>query len=130
MSDIKKIFVVDDDPDCREQVAEVLSACGHEVISAASYAEAEELLLRNQPDLAVLDLMMEEEDSGFVLCHAIRKLYPDMPVIILTGVTGATGISFKSQNPSGRRWVEANAMLDKPVRPEELRSVVAKLLKQ
>lgn len=128
MSEAKKILVVDDDPDCLEQTTMALSTTGHEFLLAASQAEAEELLLRHQPDLAILDLMMEEMDSGFVLCHTIKKLYPDMPVILLTGVTAATGMSFKSQDPRGRRWVEADVMLDKPVRPQELRSTVAKLL--
>jgi CheY-like chemotaxis protein len=129
MTENKKILIVDDDPDCLEQNAMALRMTGHELILAASQAEAEEMLLRHQPSLAVLDLMMEEEDSGFVLCHTIKKLYPDMPVILLTGVTAATGMSFKSQDARGRRWVEADVLLDKPVRPEELRSTVAKLLK-
>ncbi|MCU0664482.1 MAG: response regulator [Myxococcota bacterium] len=130
MTTDKQILVVDDDPDCLEQVAVVLRASGYEVISAYSQAEGEEILLRTQPKLAVLDLMMEEMDSGFVLCHTIKKLYPDMPVILLTGVTAATGISFKSQDQRGRAWIQADVMLDKPVRPEELRTVVARLLAQ
>lgn len=128
MTETKKILVVDDDPDCLDQVAMILRSAGYDVVSANSQTEGEEMLLRMQPALAVLDLMMEEMDSGFVLCHTIKKLYPDMPVILLTGVTAATGISFKSQDPRGRKWVEADVMLDKPVRTEELRSTVAKLL--
>lgn len=129
MSDKKMLLVVDDDPDCLDQIGEILRSAGYQVISASSQEEAEELLLRSQPDLSVLDLMMEEMDSGFVLCHTIKKLYPEMPIILLTGVTSATGMSFKSQDPRGRKWVEADVLLDKPVRPEELRSTVAKLLK-
>jgi two-component system alkaline phosphatase synthesis response regulator PhoP len=125
----RQVLVVDDDPDCRDQVAIIIQGAGYEVISAASQAEAEELLLRHQPRLAVLDLMMEEMDSGFVLCHTIKKLYPELPVILLTGVTAATGMSFKSQDPRGRRWIEADIMLDKPVRIEELRGAMARLLK-
>jgi two-component system, OmpR family, response regulator len=128
MSERKTIFVVDDDPDCLGQAARALRDTGHELILASSQAEAEELLLRHQPSLAVLDLMMEEMDSGFALCHTMKKFYPDMPVILLTGVTAATGLSFRSQDPRGRRWVEADLLLDKPVRPDELRSAVAKLL--
>lgn len=129
MSERKTVFVVDDDPDYRDQVAAVLRLEGHEVIVAASRAEAEELLLRHQPDLAILDLMMEEMDSGFVLCHTVRRLYPGLPVILLTGVAAATGMSFRSQDPRGRRWLEADALLDKPVRSEELRGAVDRLLR-
>jgi DNA-binding response OmpR family regulator len=128
MTNTKKILIVDDDPDCLDQAAMILRSAGYEVIEARSQAEGEEMLLRTQPALAVLDLMMEEPDSGFVLCHTIKKLYPDMPVILLTGVTSATGISFKSQDPRGRKWIEADVMIDKPARPEELRATVEKLL--
>ncbi|MDD5718298.1 MAG: response regulator [Candidatus Krumholzibacteria bacterium] len=128
MASERKILIVDDDIDCREQVSMILRGYGYDVITAASQAEGEEILLRTQPSLAVLDLMMEEMDSGFVLCHTIKKLYPDLPVILLTGVTAATGMSFKTQDARARRWIEADVMLDKPVRPEELRNAVAKLL--
>jgi CheY-like chemotaxis protein len=128
MSEIKTIIVADDDPDCLEQTALALRETGHELILASSQAEAEELLLRHQPSLAVLDLMMEQMDSGFVLCHTIKKLYPEMPVILLTGVTAATGLSFRSQDARARQWLEADLLLDKPVRPEELRSAVTRLL--
>jgi CheY-like chemotaxis protein len=106
----------------------MLQTSGFEVFSASSRAEAEEILLGQQPDLAVLDLMMEEMDSGFVLCHAIKKLYPGLPVIILTSVTAATGISFRSQDHRGRNWLEADLLLDKPVRLEEITGAVKRLL--
>ena len=44
-----------------------------------------------QSELAILDLMMEEKDSGFVLCHRIKKLYPDTPVMMVIAVKAATG---------------------------------------
>ncbi|HSW39241.1 MAG TPA: response regulator, partial [Acidobacteriota bacterium] len=87
------ILVVDDDFDLREQIAVILSAAGYDVAAAEGVAEAEELLLKIKPDLAVLDLMLEEKDSGFVLSHRIKKLYPETPVILLTAVACATGLS-------------------------------------
>ena len=129
MTDQKKVLVVDDDPDVLDQVSMVLKGRGYEVLSASSRAEGEEMLLRTQPDLCVCDLMMEDMDSGFVLCHTAKKLYPDVPVILLTGVTSATGISFRSQDARGRAWVQADLILDKPVRPDELGTAVAKLIR-
>lgn len=124
----REILVVDDDPDCLDQVGMMLRSGGYEVVSASSQVEGEEMLLRSQPILVVLDLMMEEPDSGFVLCHTIKKLYPHIPVILLTSVAAATGISFRTEDPAGRRWIEADVMLDKPVRTEELLGEVARLL--
>ncbi len=128
MSTRNKILVVDDDPDLLEQVVATLSAEGYEVISAEGRAAAEEAILKSKPDLAILDLMMEEKDSGFVLGYEIKKLYPQTPVIMLTAVTGATGLSFASQAPEAQSWTKVDKMMDKPVRPEQLKAEVRRLL--
>jgi CheY-like chemotaxis protein len=114
--------------DILEQITAVLVAAGYEVLSAESRAVAEELILKTQFDLAVLDLMMEEKDSGFVLSHQIKKLYPDMPVILLTAVAGATGLSFASQSSDAQSWIKVDTIMDKPVRPEQLKAEIRRLL--
>jgi DNA-binding response OmpR family regulator len=124
----KKILVVDDDLDLLEQMTAILTAAGYEVVSAESQAAAEETILKVQPDLAVLDLMMEEKDSGFVLSYQLKKLYPELPVIMLTAVAGATGLSFAAQQPEARSWIKVDKMMDKPVRPEQLKAEVRRLL--
>ena len=124
----KKILAVDDDFDLLEQLTAVLTAAGYDVTAAAGQAAAEEALLTVKPDLAVLDLMMEEKDSGFVLCYQIKKLYPDTPVILLTAVAGATGLSFATQKPEELSWIKVDKILDKPVRPEQLKAEVRRLL--
>ena len=91
MSEKKRILVVDDDLDVVEQLEAVLGGAGYEVAAANSRQEAEDLLLTVRPDLAILDLMMEHMDAGFVLGHNLHRLYPGTPVILLTGVTAATG---------------------------------------
>jgi len=98
MANAKKILVVDDDPDIVDQVTMILKQDGHEVHSAGTQDEAEEILLSLKPDLAILDLMMEEKDTGFVLCHRIKKLYPDTPVMMVTAVKAATGLSFAADS--------------------------------
>ena len=129
MSDAKKqILVVDDDIDLLEQVGMILKSAGYEVHPAQGQEEAEEKLVSFIPDLAVLDLMMENMDSGFVLCHDIKKLYPGTPVIILTAVQAATGLDFKARSQEAGSWVKADSLLDKPVRPEQLRAEVKRLL--
>jgi DNA-binding response OmpR family regulator len=128
MSNAKKILVVDDDPDIVEQVTMILKKDGHDVHVAGTMNEAEEMLLAVKPDLAIIDLMMEEKDSGFVLCHRIKKLYPGTPVIILTAVKAATGLSFAADSAVQQSWLKADLLLDKPIRGERLRSDVDKLL--
>jgi len=129
MQEQKKILVVDDDIDMLEQVAIILKGEGYQVIQAQGQKEGEEALLTTIPDLAVLDLMMEHMDSGFVLCHHVKRLYPDTPVILLTAVKSATGMDFNPQSSDAASWVKADVLLDKPVRPEQLKQEVRRLLK-
>ena len=128
MANPKKILVVDDDPDIVEQVTLIMQKDGHEVYSAGTEAEAEEILLSVKPDLAILDLMMEEKDSGFVLCHRIKKLYPDTPVMMVTAVKAATGLSFAADSAVQQSWLKADLLVDKPIRAEVLRNDVNGLL--
>jgi CheY-like chemotaxis protein len=124
----KKILVVDDDLDLLEQITTILTSAGYDVTAAEGQAGGEEAILKMQPDLAVLDLMMEEKDSGFVLSHQFKKLYPEMPVILLTAVAGATGLSFAAPHSDEQSWIKVDKIMDKPVRPEQLKQEVRKLL--
>ena len=129
MSDKKKILVVDDDLDYIEQIWALLASEGYEVFTAGGEDEAREMLLTVQPDLAILDLMMEHKDSGFVLAHYVKKLYPDTPVMLITSVGAVTGMSFAPQSADAQTWVKTECVLDKPIRAEQLKEEVRKLLK-
>jgi len=126
----KTILVIDDDPDILEQVSAMLSADGHEVVTAGGEAEAEDILLTVRPDLVILDLMMDHMDSGFVLSHHLKKLYPEAPIILLTAVTAATGMSFAAESAEAQSWVKVDKVLNKPVRPDQIRAEVRRLLKE
>jgi len=124
------ILVVDDDVDFLAQVQVQLEGAGHRVTTAESLAEAEALLASQRPDLAIVDLMMEHTDDGFVLCHKIRQRHPDMPIILVTAVTGETGFEFTAAPADkARPWIQADALLDKPVRFEQLTREIDRLLK-
>jgi len=124
----KKILIVDGDFVLLGQLKAMLESAGYDVVTAEERRTAEELLFSIKPDLAILELILEEMDSGFVLGYEIRKLYPGTPIIILTSVLGKTGLSFDAQNPEARSWVPANKIIDKPARPEQLLEEVKKLL--
>jgi DNA-binding response OmpR family regulator len=126
----KTILLVDDDVDALEQLSLVLSAAGYNVRTAYGQSEAEELLLSVRPDLAILDLMMEHMDSGLVLCRNLKKLYPQTPVIMLTAVAGATGMTLDAPTKEARSWLMADTILDKPARPEQIIAEIKRLLRE
>jgi CheY-like chemotaxis protein len=130
MSQAKTILVVDDDLDILDQYSLLLKADGFNVVQASSVAEAEEAILTVRPDLAILDLMMEEKDAGFVLCTQLKRLYSDLPVIIVSNVTPITGLDFRPRNAEEQSWVRADAILNKPIVAERLRTEIRRLLGQ
>jgi two-component system alkaline phosphatase synthesis response regulator PhoP len=128
MSENKKILVVDDDPDIIAQVSAVLGSEGYEILKAGGEVEAEEVLMTTRPDLVILDLMMEQADSGFVVAHNLKKIYPGTPVILLTAVTAAMRMSFDTQSPEAKSWLKMDRVMNKPIRPEQLKAEVRRLL--
>jgi CheY-like chemotaxis protein len=129
MSENKKtILLADDDPDQIFLVKHHLEKWGYEVVPVESREEAERYLEGACPDLAILDLMMEEEDSGFILSYRIKKCRPEVPVIISTAVAAERGISFDINSPGGKSWIKADYYLEKGFRMEQLRLLVQKFL--
>ncbi|HNW72808.1 MAG TPA: response regulator [Bacteroidales bacterium] len=126
----KTILIVDDDQDYLFQLKMKVEKFGYKTITADSQEEAEELLERIKPDLAILDLMMEKEDSGFILCYRMKKKYPDVPIIIATGVAAETGIIFDIQDENNRKWIKTDRFLDKGIRSELLKMEIEKLLQK
>ena len=122
------ILLVDDDQDYLFLLKNKLERYGFQTVCAEGQHEAEELLEKLKPDLAILDLMMENEDSGFILCYKMKKRYPDVPIIIATGVIAETGISFDINDENNRKWIKADRFLDKGIRPELLKEEIEKLL--
>ena len=129
MSDTKTILLADDDPDQVFQMSHHLKKWGYEVVGVHSRSESERYLEENCPDLAILDLMMEEEDSGFILSYRIKKYRPEVPVIIATAVTAERGIRFDVSSPGSTSWIRADHYLEKGFRMEHLKAVIEKLIK-
>jgi len=128
MKPLAKILIVDDDLDVIEQLSLILKAAHYDVRTAESQADAEALLPTYQPDIAIVDLMLETMDSGFVLAYRIKQRYPHTGVIILTAVTSETGLDFDLDTAAEKQWVKADALLDKPVRAEQIKAEIARLL--
>ncbi|MBC7125242.1 MAG: response regulator, partial [Bacteroidales bacterium] len=125
----KTILIVDDDTDYLFQLKFHVEKMGFDVVTAESQREAENVLKNIKPDLAILDLMMENEDSGFILSYKLKRMYPDVPVIIATAVSAETGMSFGISSEQERQWIKADLYLEKGIRPDQLHREILKLLK-
>ena len=124
----KTVLLVDDDPDFLYQQQRQLEAAGLTVVAAENEKQAESLLAAVRPDLAVVDLMMDNVDGGFTLCYHIKKFDPTIPVILVTSVNNETGLHFDAADPEQQSWIKADAFLSKPIRFEQLKKEVDRLL--
>jgi two-component system alkaline phosphatase synthesis response regulator PhoP len=123
------ILVADDDPDYLFQTINSLERSGYRTVAVESQSEAELYISKFRPDLAIFDLMMESDDSGFILCYKIKKKYPEVPVIIATAVSHETGLSFSLDSEHEKSWIRADRYLEKSIRAEQLDQEIMKLLK-
>ena len=81
---MKQIYVVDDDDNIRELLLRFMDELGYESKSAPNGEEALAHLKSHRPDLVLLDILMPGISGLDVLQEAL-KLYPDLPVIMISG---------------------------------------------
>jgi two-component system, OmpR family, alkaline phosphatase synthesis response regulator PhoP len=123
-----KILLVNDDPDFIDLNKTILENNGFEVAVASAGREVMDKVRFEQPDLIVLDLMMEKHDTGFTIAKTLRAdpIYKNMPVLMLSDALSNTGADF-SQELDGY-WMKTDDYANKPVTPEELVERINKLL--
>ena len=124
-----KILIVDDDADIRKALQVILESGSYTVITASDRTEGMEALRLEKPDLTILDVMMTTWQDGFEMARELKKSeeYKDIPILMLTGVKGKTGIDFKS-TAGDPTWCPVDSFLDKPVERKVLLAEVEKLL--
>ena len=80
---MKKILLVDDDPELRQLLATYLGRHGFDTLLLPDTRQLDAFLDRYQPQLVVLDLMMPGED-GLAACRRLRARGETRPIIMLT----------------------------------------------
>ena len=126
----KRILLVDDDMDFIISNRALLEQAGYAVSTASSGKEAAAMIAKEMPDLAIVDIMLENADAGFTLSYHIKKANPDVPIVLVTSVTHDYGIDFDVETDEERRWIKGDVLIDKPFRFEQLLDDVKRLLKE
>ncbi|HEY9048854.1 MAG TPA: response regulator [Ohtaekwangia sp.] len=90
---MKKILLIEDNPEVRENTQEILSLANYDVVTAENGKVGVDIAQREKPDLIICDIMMPELD-GYGVLHILNKK-PDtagIPFIFLTAKTEKTDI--------------------------------------
>jgi DNA-binding response OmpR family regulator len=130
VADKKKVLIIDDNPDFQKLNGSTLSAAGYEVEAAYNAEEGFTKVEYGQPDVIVLDLMMERHDSGFTLAKKLKThpIFQTIPILMLTAVGEATGFHFSMETDG--HWMKTDDFAEKPIDPVELVDRVRRLIER
>lgn len=117
-----RVLVVDDERMYRENLQEVISEQGHDVVTAHDGHSAIEVARRCCPDVLIVDWMLQNDLCGLEVAETLRGLNPRLATIIITGY------------PAQKLRVQAEeskvfAFLEKPFELDDIRETVRRATK-
>src|SRR5512134_3675461 len=115
-----RVLLVEDDDDNRELMGEVLESAGYRVLSAASGAEGLKTLAETSVAVVVTDVGMPGM-GGLEMARAAKEIAPTVPVVVVTGWA-------EREDIARARGREVDAVLVKPVDPEQLTNAVSEVV--
>lgn len=113
MEPVKKILVVEDEPDIRKVLMVRLEINGFEPVGAEDGERAMELARKEKPDLILLDLMIPKL-SGFDVCRMVRfdESIKHIPIIVLSAMTQPRDRDQAMQNGANAFFVKPYKLAD------------------
>jgi DNA-binding response OmpR family regulator len=109
---------VDDDPDVRDVISLVLARHGYAPVVAENAQQGLQKYKEVNPDLIIVDLMMEEVDSGAHLARKLQELGNEAPVYLLSSVGDGLSMTVNYAD------LGVAGVLQKPLLPTTLLSLV------
>ena len=127
-----KILVIEDDPDMVMAIRMPLEANDYEVFAAATAEEGLRKVKEIEPDLIILDVMLETTTAGFQVSLQLRSPDPEseyaayrhIPILMLTAIHTTTSLRFAPD----KEYLPVDVFIDKSVDPDKLLSTVDELL--
>lgn len=129
-----KILIVDDDADISEAMKMVLESNNYIVDIAHNGTGGLEKLNIFNPDLIILDIMMDELTEGFHVAYKIRSddadspyaAWKNVPIIVVTAIHQVT--PFRFSNKTDAEYLPVNEFIEKPIQPKDLLEIISKYL--
>ena len=117
-----KILLVDDDQSILEILADLMAIFGHDYVTAQNGVEAIEKLKHNFFDIVLTDMIMPDIDGMELLRH-IKKNYPNIKVMVVTGYERA--FTYTDVIRAG-----ASDFISKPFNTDELEAKINRLVRE
>jgi len=126
--DKKKILIIDDNEDYLFTMETFLTRNGFNVVTASDGEKGLDLVLKELPDLILLDVMMETLYSGFEVNRRLRyePAVQNIPIIGISGMKDELGVQFDLNRDA--EYFSPDAFFDKPVDKNALLKTINDLL--
>jgi CheY-like chemotaxis protein len=115
---MKRILVVDDDPDFVETTRLVLESAGYEVVSAGDGDEGLRQVRQTKPDLVILDVIMKTVLDGLNMSQEMAKDPAQYGIPILM-VTSIANNDYAALFPTDE-FIHIDGFISKPIAPADL----------
>jgi DNA-binding response OmpR family regulator len=129
-----KILAIEDDPDMLAALRMPLEANGYEVSAAVTAVEGLQKVKEVEPDLIILDVMLETTTAGFQVSLQLRSpdedseyaAYRHIPILMLTAIHTTTSLRFGPDEA----YLPVDDFVDKPIDPDVLLEKVQALIEK
>ena len=111
-SSLRRVLVIDDQPDVRTMMSIVLRIHRFEVVGVATAAAGPKEFEASAFDVAIVDIFLQGT-NGLEVISKMRKRIPDFPIVAISGMMA---LDFLTESPELSNVV----CLQKPVRPAKL----------
>ncbi|MDH5714907.1 MAG: response regulator [Candidatus Aminicenantes bacterium] len=130
----KKILIIDDDEDFVAITKTIFETKSFQCVTAYSAKEGLQKIKKENPDLIIVDVMMEDMTAGFRLVNTLRTAeedseyhpYSKIPLLMVTVFEDVTKIDI--QKKAGTTLLPVDEFMRKPVKPRELLAKAEKML--
>ena len=116
----KQILIVDDNPNMSSLLSEMLEVFDFESVRASDGSEALNKLENGNFSLVITDMRMPNM-SGMELVHEVKKRFPKLPVVLISGYT-------VSELESQTGHLQSDGFLGKPLMMSDIEKVLNSLL--
>jgi CheY-like chemotaxis protein len=115
-----KILIVDDCLSTRTVIKEIVKPFNLDVLETSNGNDAISIIIKEKPDLIMLDIAMPFKDGLDVLEEMAEEMY-DIPVVVISG-------DASTQNKENSLLLGAKEFVEKPIDPAMLRELIGKYL--
>lgn len=124
----EKVLIVDKDQDYINQFKKQSGTGEWEILYASNQKESIDIISKEKISIALFSLILDNDDTGLFLSYRLRKIKPQVPIILLIDSNQTQGVVFNLSSDDEKFWVRADFILEKSTPVEQMILEVNRLI--